>query len=176
MSYCTLALLSAAKLARELAEVATPERYPIVDEALMDATLLGTDRLNWAEEEKVIADQAAAHIQRALDDADGLIDGYLRMRKPVPYTVPLTTVPGIVTTWARWIARYLLHKDRVSTQEATDPVVRDYKEALKFLALARDGQFSLGAGDPLDPPSNGAPQICAPPREFSMRTLRDFGE
>lgn len=175
MSYCTLALLSAAKLARELAEVATPERYPIVDEALMDATLLGADRLNWSEEDKAIADEAAAHVQRALDDADEVINGYLRLRKPVPYTVPLAPVPGLVSVWARWIARYLLHKDRVSTQEATDPVVRDYKEALKFLALVRDGH-SLGAGDPLDPPSSGSPQVYAPPRQFTFGTLRDYGE
>ncbi|AMV00328.1 gp436 family protein [Xanthomonas citri] len=176
MSYCTLALLSAAKLARELAEVATPERYRVIDEALMDATLLGGDRSAYSADDIAIADLAALHVQGALDEADGVINGYLRMRKPLPYTVPLATAPRIVTTWARWIARYLLHKDRVNTQESTDPVVRDYKEALKFLALVRDGQFSLGAGDPLDPPSGGSPEICAPPREFTMGSLRDFGQ
>lgn len=176
MSYCTPAMLSAAKLARELAQVATPERFPIVADDLMDATLLGGDRSAFDADDVAIADEALAHIQRALDDADGLIDGYLRMRKPVPYTVPLDPVPGIVSTWARWIARYMLHKDRVSTEEATDPVVRDYKEALRFLALLRDGKFSLGMDDPLPPPSSGAPQTCGAPREFTMGTLRDYGK
>src|SRR2546427_4656677 len=69
MSYCTLALLSAAKLAQELAQVATPERYPVVDDALMDATLLGSDRSAFDPADVAIADEAAAHVQSALDDA-----------------------------------------------------------------------------------------------------------
>ncbi len=176
MSYCTLALLSAAKLAQELAQVATPERYPIVGDALMDATLLGSDRSAFDPADVAVADEAAAHVQRALDDADGVINGYLVMRKPKPYPVPLPApVPGIVSTWARWIARYLLHKDRVNTEERTDPVVRDYKEALAFLEKVRKGEFSLGEDDPLPAPSSGAPEVCAPPREFSHRTLQDYG-
>ncbi len=176
MTYCTAMLLADAKLARELAEIATPERYPIVADDLMDATLRDGDRMAFDAADVAVADQALAVVQRALQDADGVIDGYLRMRKPVPYTVPLAEpVPGIVATWARWIARYLLHKDRVNTQEATDPVVRDYKEALRFLQLVQDGKFSLGAGDALPPPSGGAPEVCAPPREFTTGTLRDFG-
>lgn len=176
MSYCTLPLLSAAKLARELAEVATPERFRIVDEALMDATLLGEDRSSYDPADVAIADQAAAHVQRALDDADGVINGYLVVRKPVPYTVPLNPVPTIVPTWARWIARYLLHKDRVNTEDRTDPVVRDYKEALRFLELTRDGKFSLGVDDPLPPPSSGSPEWCAPARQFTHTTLEDYGK
>lgn len=173
--YCTPVQLADAKLVRELAQVATPERFPIVADDLMEATLRGTDRLGFDQEAVEVADETMVHINRALSDADGVIDGYLRMRKPVPYTVPLVPVPGIVSVWARCIARYMLHKDRVNTEERTDPIVRDYRDALKFLEATRDGKFSLGMDDPLPPAGAGAPEYCAPEREFTLHSLRDFG-
>lgn len=173
--YCTPVQLADAKLVRELAQVATPERFPIVADDLMEATLRGEDRTAFDPADVAIADEAMVHINRALGDADGVIDGYLRMRKPVPYTVPLVPVPGIVSVWARCIARYLLHKDRVNTEEKTDPIVRDYRDALRFLELTRDGKFSLGTDDPLPPAGAGAPDFCAPPREFTFDKLKDFG-
>ena len=174
--YCSTAHLADTKLTHELAQVATPERYPIVADDLMEATLRGESRTAFAPADVAIADEALAVITAALVAADGLIDGYLVMRKPTPYVVPLSPVPGIVATWARWIGRYLLHKDRVSTEERTDPVVRDYKEAIKFLELLRDGKFALGADDPLPAPSAGAPQSCGADRQFTMDTLGDFGQ
>jgi phage gp36-like protein len=174
--YCTPPQLADAKLTRELAQVATPERSPIVDDALMEATLRGTDRSAFAAEDIAIADAALEHIAKALRDADGVIDGYLRTRKPTPYVVPLDPVPEIVSVWARWIARYMLHKDRVHTTEQQDPIVRDYKEALRFLQLVADGKFSLGADDPSPPPAGaGMPLVCAPERVFTQDTLRDYG-
>lgn len=173
--YCTPSQLADAKLTRELAQVATPERVAVLDDALMEATLRGTDRSSFDPNDVAIADEALAHIQSALVDADGVIDGYLRSRKPVPYTVPLDPVPDVVCVWARWIARYLLHKDRVSTTEQQDPIVRDYKEALRFLQLVADGKFSLGGNDPLPPAGAGMPQVSAPERVFTQETLRDYG-
>lgn len=173
--YCTPIQLADAKLVRELAQVATPERFPIVADDLMEAVLRGEDTSAFAPTEVAIALEALVHINQALTDADGVIDGYLRMRKPVPYVVPLVPAPGIVSVWARQIARYLLHKDRVNTEEKTDPIVRDYRDALRFLELTRDGKFSLGTDDPLPPAGAGAPEFCAPPREFTAGTLKDFG-
>lgn len=173
--YCTPVNLADAKLTRELAQVATPERARIISDELMEATLRGEDRSGFDPAEVALADDALVHITEALVNADGVIDGYLRVRKPTPYTVPLDPVPEIVTVWARWIARYLLHKDRVHTVEASDPIVRDYKEALRFLQLVADGKFSLGADDPLPPPSSGAPEFCNPGRQFTMDSLKDFG-
>lgn len=173
--YVTLAQLADAKLTRELAQVATPDSAPVIDDALMETSLRGGDRSAWPVDQVAIADEALTTIASAIANADSVIDGYLRNRKPVAYAVPLAPVPSIVAVWSRWIARYLLHKDRVNTAEATDPVVRDYKEALKFLQLTADGKFSLGADDPLSPPSAGAPQVCAPERVFTFDTLQDFG-
>lgn len=174
--YCSPAILADAKLTRELAEVATPERMPIPADAVMDAVLRNGSLVGFDPDQVAAAQAALVVINTALESADQVIDGYLVMRKPTPYTVPLDPVPGIVTTWARWIARYLLHKDRVNTEERTDPVVRDYKAAIKFLEDIRDGKFSLGAGDPLPAPSAGMPQFCGPERQFTMDTLKGFGE
>lgn len=173
--YCTPIHLANAKLARELAQAATPERMLIPADAVMDKVLRGADTTGEDAEQVTSALAALAVVEEALTNADGVIDGYLCMRKPTPYVVPLSPVPEIVTVWARWIARYLLHKDRVNTEERTDPVVRDYKDAIKFLEQVRDGKFSLGVDDPLSPPSSGAPAFCGPARVFSMDTLKDFG-
>lgn len=173
--YCPPAALADARLANELAQLATPQHRPVVDDALMEATLRGQDRSSFAPDAVATADAALAHITTALTDADAVIDGYLALRKPAPYRLPLHPVPGIVSVWARWIARYLLNQDRLGTREETDPVVRDYRQAIRFLELTRDGQFSLGADDPLPAPSSGAPQFSAPPRVFDHETLRDFG-
>lgn len=172
--YATPAELADAKLTRELAQVATPERYPIVGDALMEATLRGEDRTAFPPADVAIADEALAVIEAQLQAASNLIDGYLVVRKPVPYTVPVSPVPPILSTWTQWIARYLLHKDRVNTEDRSDPVVRNYRDALKFLDLVRDGKFSLGAADPLPPPSAGEVDFVAPDRVFTMDTLRDF--
>lgn len=172
--YCTPTALAEARLASELAQLATPQRHPVVDEALMEATLRGEDRSAFAPGEVAVADAALLHIHKALLDASTVVDGYLALRKPVPYTLPLNPVPGIVSVWTRWIARYLLHQDRFGTREETDPVVRDYQQAIRFLELTRDGKFSLGADDPLPAPSGGAPQFAAPPRVFDHISLQDF--
>jgi phage gp36-like protein len=173
--YVTLSQLADAKLSSELAQIATPDPAPIIDTELMEATLRGTDRSAWPADQVALADAAATTITTQIEAADEIIDGYLRNRRPVPYAVPLNPVPKLVSVWSRWIARYLLHKDRVNTAEATDPIVRDYKEACRFLQLTADGKFSLGADDPLPPAGAGAPQVCAPERVFTTDSLRDYG-
>lgn len=146
--YITPAQMADRPGARELAQVATPERLPIVADALFDAVLRGADTTGFDPQDVANAGEALAVVEQAIGDAGALIDGYLAQR----YPVPLAPVPGVVTTWARAIARYMLHKDR-RTVEADDPVLRDYRDALKLLQLTADGKFSLGAEDPvlLDP-------------------------
>ena len=81
-------------------------------------------------------------------DADGVIDGYIGRR----YGLPLATVPRILVGWARSIVRYKLHPERHG-DDRSDPVVRDYRDALKLLADVSRGAFSLGAEDPAQTPS-----------------------
>lgn len=174
--YCTLEQLADANLARELAEVCTPTNMGVIPVTLMEATLRGTERTGHTEQSLIGADAALRTIEQSLRQADTFIDGYLRARKPVPYVVPLATVPDNVALWARWITRYLLHKDRISAGDQQDPIVRDYREAVRFLQAVANGTFSLGPEDPLPPSANGVPPQYEPgPRTFTRETLRDFG-
>ena len=143
MPYITTAELAERPGSREIALLATSDGAATVDYALMDATLRGQDRSAWQADDIAQADAALQRVQDAIAEADALIDGYLGKR----YTLPLSSPPGILTTWARAIVRYKLHGDRLST-EGNDPIVRDYKDALKFLEQIAAGKFSLGIEDP----------------------------
>ncbi len=169
--YVTPAALAELPGAQELSQVAsTAHDAALVDYALMDATLRGGDRSAFAAPAVAAADMALQRIEAAIEEADGVIDGFLRMRR---YALPLSPVPSIVVTWARAITRYLLHKDRLSA-DSTDPIVRDYNDAMKLLRLVADGKFSLGADDTTAPTSSGSPQFDAPPRVFDRNGLADY--
>jgi phage gp36-like protein len=143
MHYLTLLQLADLPGALELAQVASDKSAQEIDAALMQLSLTGGDRSSYSSGDIAAADAAIARIEQAGSEADAIIDGYIGRR----YTLPLTSVPSILATWARAITRYKLHGDRISS-EGTDPIVRDYKDAVKFLALVAAGQFSLGLEDP----------------------------
>ncbi|MBS0212312.1 MAG: DUF1320 domain-containing protein [Proteobacteria bacterium] len=153
--YVTLQQLAESPGATELAQVASASFGPIVDPPLLDATLRGTDRSAWPVDAIAAADDAAARIGNEIVNAGNLIDGYLARR----YALPLDPVPALLGTWAIAIVRYRLNKDRVSNDK-TDPVVRDYQEAMGFLNAIAAGKFSLGPVDPtLQPPAIGETSI-----------------
>ncbi|HZF97877.1 MAG TPA: DUF1320 domain-containing protein [Pseudoxanthomonas sp.] len=143
MLYVTLLQLSEMPGALELAQVASDKHGALVNAVLLELTLLGGNRSTYTAIEIAAADSAKARIVQAITEADALINGYLGKR----YTLPLASPPGILTTWARAIVRYKLHGDRLST-ETSDPIVRDYRDALKFLEQIAAGKFSLGIEDP----------------------------
>lgn len=127
---------------RELSEVATPQNKHIVNYELMKASLHGASRNNWSAEDINVANDALKKIDAAILDAGSVIDGFLQRRGYLPLSSP----PAIVVTWARAITRYMLHKDRIS-DDRSDPIVRDYNDAMKLLNLCAQGKFSLGVND-----------------------------
>lgn len=151
MPYVSLLQLAESPGALELAQVASTSHEAVVDAELMDRTLRGGDRSGYTPEQIAAADEATARIEELVHETDGLIDGYLARR----YTLPLPMVPTILATWARAIVRYKLHPHRIG-EERTDPVTRDYRDALRFLALVAEGKFSLGLEDPGASPSSEA--------------------
>ena len=153
---------------KELAQVATPEQYRVVDTTLMQATLLGSDRAAWPEAEIAVADAALARINDAIADAVALIDGFLGKRG----YLPLNPVPGIVTTWCRAISRYFLHQHRLNADDK-DPITRDYKDALRLLQLTADGKFSLGGNDVVVTTGAGMPEFTQGSTTF-RDALKDF--
>jgi phage gp36-like protein len=171
MQYITAADLAERPGARELSQVATAAHLKPVAWELMEATLRGADRSTWTAEQVVEADDALRRIEDAVAQAESLIDGYLARRG---YSLPLSPVPELVTGWTRDIGRYLLHKDR-SGKEETDPIVRAYRDALKFLQLIADGKFSLGGNDPVaTSPSAIDVRFEADENVFSREQLRGF--
>lgn len=144
MAYVTLAQLVDLPGSLELSQVASDKHGHLVEAELLELTLLDGDRSAWPADETAAADRARGRIETAVAEADALIDGYLGKR----YTLPLSSPPGILATWARAIARYKLHGERVS-DEKRDPVARDYRDALRFLAQVAEGKFSLGLEDPV---------------------------
>lgn len=143
MSYVTLTQLAEIPGALELAQVATDKGQRPVATELMDATLRGGDRSAYAPAEIARADAAVTRIQEAVIQASAIMDGYLSKR----YPLPLVESNPMLSTWARAITRYQLHTDRIS-DERTDPIARDYRDALKFLQLISESKFHLGANDP----------------------------
>lgn len=143
--YVTPAQLSERPGARELAQVASDAHKRVVDFELMELTLQGGDRTAYSDDDVAHADSALQRIIDAITDADGLINGFLVKRYPV---LPLDPVPRLVTAWSRDITRYLLNKDRLSA-ESTDPIVRNYKEAMKQLQQVAEGKLNLGIDDPI---------------------------
>jgi phage gp36-like protein len=143
MAYLTLASLAERPGAQELAQVASDAHQAVVAADLMEATLRGADRSAWTAPEIALADQAKARIEQSMGEADGIIDGYLARR----YTLPLASTPSLLGTWARAIVRYQLHGNR-SVDERSDPIARDYRDAIKFLEQVAAGKFSLGLDDP----------------------------
>lgn len=156
--------------ATELAELATPEPDSVVDVDLMTATIDGGDRSTWSPAEIAVADQALATIQTACDDATSLCNGYLAKRYELPFTGP----QGLLLVWARAIARYFLHKDRRSLA-TDDPVVRDYRDALKSLQLVEAGKLSLGSSDPtVGAAGGGDVQFDSDPAVFGRHETRFY--
>lgn len=143
MRYLTLLQLAEMPGALELAQVATDKHAAIVEAELMELSLREGDRTSYTADEIAAADAAVARIEQAGTESDDLIDGYIGRR----YALPLASVPGILITWARAITRYKLHGDRISDAN-TDPIARDYRDAIKFLTLVSEGKFSLGIEDP----------------------------
>ncbi|CNJ03399.1 Mu-like prophage protein gp36 [Yersinia aldovae] len=169
--YVALADLAERPGALELSQVTLTQGKPPARPELLDALLRGEDTTPWPPAEVDVALAALKKIGDAIEESQGLIDGYLRQRG---YTLPLVTVKPILTGWARAITRYKLHGHRVS-EEKTDPIVRDYRDAMKLLEQMAIGKFSLGLGDTV-PAAGGAPLITGPGRIFSMDSLRDYGK
>lgn len=171
MTFITLADLAERPGAVELAQVTQQPGEPAISPVALALLMRGEEMPEVAEAEAAAVLAAVRRITDVMAEAQGLIEGYLRQRG---YPLPLVHVPLILKGWARAIVRYRLHAHRISGEQS-DPIVRDYRDALNLLGLVSTGKFSLGLGDPL-PPAGGKPAVTGPGRTFSMDSLRDYGK
>ncbi|MCC7413319.1 MAG: DUF1320 domain-containing protein [Gammaproteobacteria bacterium] len=105
-----------------------------------------------------IIDSAA--LDRALADADRVIDSYLRARYTLPLDAGVIAASGLALAAAN-IARYVL----MGTQAPEE--VRDrYRDALAWLKDVQAGRASLGAEDPAAPTGPGRIRTAEPQSGF----------
>ncbi len=77
-------------------------------------------------------------VTQAIEDADALIDTYLRGK----HTVPLSTVPVPIRRASVDLATYYLYSRRMEF-EPTESMQNKYKEHVRFLEAVRDGKNLL---------------------------------
>ena len=100
-------------------------------------------------------------LDRALEDADGEINGYLSSR----FSAPINPVPTTLVRIACDMARYYLYDDN-----ATDQVTKRYNDAVKFLKGVADGSISIGvsaAGE--KPESESLPEFESGGNTFNRK-------
>lgn len=79
--------------------------------------------------------------QKAIEDADAEIDGYLAKR----YQVPLAPTPRVLNKFSIDIAVYNLASRRgIDEGEREKTILTRYQNAIKFLTLVAEGKVSLG--------------------------------
>lgn len=108
----------------------------------------------------------AGVVDRALNDTDAVIDGYVAGR----YALPLSEVPPLLVDLAQIIAIYKLHSSSVPAK-----IKDDYDYALKSLIQIANGTIRLPAQG-IEPASSGAAGVVAIDRErdFTPENLRGF--
>jgi phage gp36-like protein len=85
-------------------------------------------------------------VDDAVDYADQLIDGYLRGR----YTLPLTSVPKLVTKLSLDLAVFYLYSRRLELEMPKGMESR-YKNAVRILGEIQKGNLSLSADEATEP-------------------------
>ncbi len=83
----------------------------------------------------VLVKRAAGKIKSAED----YIDGFLRGR----FTLPLTTVPGIIKDWANDISIHKMHEHR-HRKDMPESLIIKFKEITKLLQSVQSGDYNPG--------------------------------
>ncbi len=144
MSYCTIAQLT--------------ERY--------GATMLEA----LSDRGEIAADPAAIDaglFNRAIADADALIDGYLFGR----YQLPIDPAPTLLTDLGQRVAIYFAHG-----QVASDKIRKDYDDALKTLAQIAKNEIRLQVNGVEPASSGGDNEVLTnePERLLTAQSLKGY--
>lgn len=108
----------------------------LITAQLMIDVAAGASLAAYSAAEVARAQAALVVVQRALQDADDTINGYISAR----YTLPVTPVPAVLQRVACELARFYLYDDQV-----TD-LIKDRQAAnIKWLGEVSKGTVSLGA-------------------------------
>ena len=136
MTYATATELLERFDANEIAQRADRGVPRLITPQLMKDVAAGASLVSYTPDEQARAAEALAIVERALQDADDTINGYISAR----YTLPLQVVPGVLNRVACELARYFLFDDQV-----TEVIKERYTASVKWLAEVAKGTVSLGA-------------------------------
>lgn len=106
-----------------------------------------------------------AVLNRALSDADALIDSFIGAR----YGLPLSAVPPVLVPAACALAWNALHRDR-----RPDEVRTAFEDAMALLRALSDGRASLDAGGspPASAPADA--RVEGPERVFNRDSMAGY--
>lgn len=113
-----------------------------------------TEMLRLSSVDGELPDTVTAYpVEKAIADADGIIDSYLRKR----HAVPLSPVPQVITRASCILARYDLSVG--GDREPADQVKNDRKDIVAWLTQIAAGTVTLeGVDTPVLPSSVGRTQ------------------
>lgn len=113
------------------------------------------------------AQTALVVLQRALQDADDTINGYISAR----YTLPLAPVPAVLQRVACELARFYLYDDQV-----TDPIKDRHAANVKWLGEVSKGTVSLGAdaASGVQPVSSAGAELVTSAPVWKRENSRSF--
>jgi phage gp36-like protein len=109
-------------------------------------------------------------VARAIADATALADGYIGKA----YSLPLATVPEVLTKLTCDVARYYLHFKGV---DKDSPIQRSYDQALSYFRDVARGIVQLVETDTgVEPPQAGGGQVqfSASTKVFSRKSLKGY--
>jgi phage gp36-like protein len=108
-----------------------------------------------------------AKVTEALEAASRTIDSYVAVR----YGLPLASVPEVLNTYCKAIARYNLHARKPTMPE---PVQRGYDNAMRELRDISAGKAVLSIAGKEAPAAENTILMETSPRLFSRDSLRGF--
>jgi len=108
----------------------------------------------------------ATVLNEALDQASGLLDGYINRQ----YVVPVAAPTADLKLHCCNIAYYLLHRD-----SAPEKVTKDYEFALRWARDVADARIQLpGATPPTEETASDGAEIDAPDRIFTNSSMSGY--
>ena len=139
------------------------QRQDMIDRFGLERLIQLTDRVNVP-----VSTLDETVLGTAIDDAAGLIDGYLKKVADLP----LSVVPPVLSKFNADIALYYLYGDNADKDA---PVTRTYNDAVSFLKDVAKGLVELSDGAEVpEVAGGGAVRTAAPQRIFTRDTLKGF--
>jgi phage gp36-like protein len=136
MTYATATELLTRFDATEIAQRVAREVPRLVTAELLIAAAAGASLAAYTADEQAASAAALVVLQRAVQDADDTINGYISAR----YTLPIDPVPAVLARVACELARFYLYDDQV-----TDTIKERHAGNIKWLAEVSKGTVTLGA-------------------------------